>query len=77
MFQIWKFSFFWDSDGLSQVLTILTAVEFLYQLAQFGDIEEFVDFQRVVGLDAFVDVLAFQVVEAITMRGVVISEAIG
>ena len=77
MFQIWKFSFFWDSDGLSQVLTILTAVEFLYQLADLWNIKEVVDFQRVVGPDAFVDVLAFHVVEANTMRGVVISEAIG
>lgn len=53
-------------------------VEFLYQLTHFGDVEEVVRiFQLIVGLDASVDVLAFQVVEATTMRGVDIAEAIG
>ena len=52
-------------------------VEFLYQLTHFGDVEEVIDFQLIVGLDASIDVLAFQVVDATTMRGVDIAEAIG
>ncbi len=43
------------------VLLFRPTVEFLYQLAHFGNVEEVVKtLQLIVGLDAFVDVLAFQ-----------------
>ena len=55
----------------------LFCVEFLYQLTHFGDVEEVVDIQLVVGLDTSVDILAFQVVQTRMVGGVAIAEAIG
>jgi hypothetical protein len=50
--------------------TRLFGVELLYQIANFGNVEEVVRIvQLIVGLDAFVDVLAFQVDETGTVGG--------
>lgn len=64
--------------GGSVLLSLwLFRIELLYQLAHFGNVEEVVDVQLVVGLDARVDVLALHVVQSAAVGGIAIAKAVG